>query len=64
MNCPKCYGKTTVRDCVNTSEENYRKRACASCGHIFFTIEFEAEDNENFKKVWGRNYRKHKKGVE
>ena len=59
MICPKCGGKTRVRDNVNNEEsnENYRKRVCQECGHKFYTVEFEVETDDHFKKSWSKNYR-------
>lgn len=57
MNCPLCNGNTRVTDCILMEEENYRKRKCKDCGKIFFTLEFEAIENEDFKKTWRKHYR-------
>jgi transcriptional regulator NrdR family protein len=63
MNCQKCGEKTLVKDCVHTNEENYRRRMCGSCGRVFYTIEFEVEQNEEFVRQWNNNYRKNKRSV-
>lgn len=59
MVCPKCGGKTTVFDSSFNSETNeyYRARRCRVCNHEFFTMEFEVEYNEQFKKDWNNNHR-------
>lgn len=56
--CPECNGPTAVNDVRHDSDMTYRKRKCTSCGHVFFTIEFEAEDTEQFRKEWGKVSRK------
>ena len=60
MRCQKCGCKTGVSDVVRVTDEVYRKRVCKSCGHKFFTIEFEAEQDQRFYETWHANYRKHK----
>ena len=60
MRCQKCGCETGVSDVVRVTDEVYRKRVCKSCGHKFFTIEFEIEQDENFYEAWHANYRKHK----
>jgi transcriptional regulator NrdR family protein len=61
MNCPKCSGRALVVDSVLAEEENYRKRRCLDCNHVFYTVEYEAVRNEEFREQWKRNYRKHEK---
>lgn len=55
MKCPKCGGEIKVC-CTTYTEENeiYRRRKCFSCGHVFYTMEFEVEENPAFRKEWGR----------
>lgn len=62
MKCPKCGEKTRIIDVANVPEtsEKYRKRECESCNHIFYTIEFEVENNEEFRKIWRTHSRKYK----
>jgi hypothetical protein len=43
-----------------TDDENYRKRKCKDCGKTCYTIEFEAIENEDFKKTWIKHYRRRK----
>lgn len=52
MQCPKCKDKAKIVDSVFTPThgETYRKRVCAGCGYIFFTIEFAVENNERFQR--------------
>ena len=59
MKCPKCGGKTRVTDNVNiiSTNERYRQRTCKECGHKFYTVEFEVEDDEQFRKTWIKNHR-------
>ena len=64
MKCSHCFGKTAVKDCVSTAEENYRKRLCLNCGHIFFTIEFEVENDEKLKNTWRKNDRRNRRKAE
>lgn len=60
MKCPKCGSeKVPVKDNVNnnTYNEVYRRRACANCGHNFYTVEFEVEANKRFKDEWKQHSR-------
>ena len=59
MLCPKCGGKTHICDNVSDTEtnENYRQRVCKECGHKFYTVEFEVEGDDRFKKSWWKNHR-------
>ena len=59
MTCPKCGSKTAVIDNVNNRSDNeyYRRRKCKDCGYRFYTLEFEAELDENFKSAWYGNHR-------
>lgn len=55
MNCPECFGEVKVYRTVYSEEnEVYRCRKCISCGHIFYTMEFEVETNSAFGKEWSR----------
>ena len=59
MNCPECGGKTTVWNISHTDRsENLRKRKCLDCGHRFNTIEFVVKNDETFKKLYTKFYRK------
>lgn len=59
MHCPKCNGKVGVLDTVYNTKDNeiLRKRKCHVCGHIFYTIEFEVENNDRLKEEWSTFYR-------
>ncbi len=59
MNCPKCNGKTTVTDVVSVNDvnEQYRKRKCVSCKHVFYTTEFEVEYTDDYADIWFENHR-------
>lgn len=53
MNCPKCNCKTRVTDVAHTdNNETYRRKRCSECGHVFFTIEFEADKDDAFWEDW------------
>ena len=54
MNCPKCDHKVRVIDTTTNFVDNeiYRIRKCPSCGHTYYTIEFEADMDDQFKKNW------------
>ena len=54
MKCPKCGGKFSPVKNTTVTEENevYRRRRCKSCGHTFYTIEFQVEENELFMNDW------------
>ena len=62
MHCPKCNGKVGVLDSTINPKDNeiFRKRKCNVCGHIFYTIEFEVEDNERFREEYNFFYRNKK----
>lgn len=57
MKCPECNEKTTVLDTRRAPQEVYRHRKCTSCGHTFYTVEYEVEDDEKFKKEYRKYYR-------
>lgn len=59
MKCPNCEGDVKVIDTVKNTDTNeiYRKRKCSVCGHVFFSIEFEVEQDERFKQEWLEHYR-------
>ena len=64
MNCPKCGGNVKVIDNAHTPQnEIYRRRRCSACKHIFYTLEFEVEYNDQVKKEWNEFVRtsKHKR---
>lgn len=56
MLCPKCGNKAVIFDVRNDTEENevYRHHKCTNteCNNIFFSIEFQVEEDENFIKKW------------
>lgn len=63
MKCPKCQGKVqTIYTAAANDEEIYRQKKCLTCGHTFFTIEFEVAYDEQFKKEWNKAIQKIKKG--
>ena len=53
MRCPKCNGINRVVDTITNRETNetYRMRKCL-CGHVFYTVEFEVEVNQQFSETW------------
>ena len=59
MNCPECNGKTHVLDVRHNIESNetYRKIKCNSCGFEMFSVEFEAEADDQFLKDWRKQSR-------
>lgn len=62
MVCPKCGGKIHVVDNVNTNEnETYRQKECRKCGHIFYTVEFEVDNDNSLKNTWKNNHRRNYK---
>lgn len=67
MNCPKCKSRAYVMDVVNNhvNQEAYRKKRCKKCGHVFFTVEFEVENDKVFMRKWFLNHRERsrKRGV-
>lgn len=62
MNCPKCNSSKTKRTgCVHTPDnEKYRQYECFDCKHLFYSVEFEVEPNEKFRKEWAK-YSRHGK---
>lgn len=52
--CPKCGSVADTIDSVFNPKhkELYRKRRCSKCGHVFFTVEFEAVHNKRFMRDW------------
>ena len=62
MVCPKCGGKIHVVDNVNTNEnETYRQKECRKCGYIFYTVEFEVDNDKSLKYIWKNNHRRNYK---
>lgn len=61
MLCKYCGGKTIVIDGAKNheQEEIYRCRVCIDCGMMFYTVEFPVEVDEQFRKAWVSNHRKH-----
>lgn len=59
MTCPDCGGKTRTVDTAQTqNNETYRRKKCLECGRLIFTIEYEVEPDEQYRKDWNMN-RKH-----
>lgn len=54
MYCPKC-NEAKLRNIKSVNvpwNEIYKQKKCLSCGHTFYTVEFEVEPNKRFKKEW------------
>ena len=67
MNCEKCGSKDVkVLDVVHNNDayEIYRKKQCKNCGRMFYTMEFEVEDDAVFMESWYEHYRKKPKKSE
>jgi transcriptional regulator NrdR family protein len=58
MTCPVCGGKNHVVDTRQDIDAVYRKRICKECGHEFFTVEFETESTDEFKRLARERYHK------
>lgn len=59
MECPKCGCVTRTIDIVHTPDnETLRKKRCPECKHISYSIEFESEYDDVFKKAWNKHYRR------
>lgn len=43
MNCPRCDGKTMVRQCYKREDHVKRERICTKCGLHFFTVEVDED---------------------
>ena len=63
MKCPKCGGKLFTLDTVNNPDdhETYRQLMCTMCGEQLYSVEFEAEDNIQFRETFNkyRNAKQH-----
>lgn len=55
MRCPKC-NSPSVTQCSTAHNdfynETYRLKSCDICGHIFYTVEFEAASTKKIKKCF------------
>lgn len=58
IKCPKCgvQSKSTLNAFDSDNNEAYRQRVCRNpeCGHIFFTIEFVVETNQELIDTWDK----------
>lgn len=56
MKCPKCNGKAKVTNTVHDYEnrETHRSRICLSCGHKFYSSEFETVPTARFELLFKR----------
>lgn len=54
MLCTECDGKTKVIDTRRNEFEVYRHRECTVCGHKFYTIEEELDEDRlsKLRYVW------------
>ena len=54
MKCPDCGGLLRGADILHIAEnnENFRRRICTKCGKVVYTVEFEVEPDERFRKEW------------
>ena len=57
MKCPICGNNTKVIDVRHDCESIGRKRECKTCGHIFYSVEFIAEQDDVFEKEWSKYHR-------
>ena len=59
MICPICNGDVYVIDTVHNEEQGelYRRRKCTGCGRMTYSIEYEVEWNDKFKKQWTKWHR-------
>ena len=57
--CPKCGAPASVKDVVMNTDDNeqYRKKECTECGHVFFTLEFEVEADDCLLENWYAHHR-------
>lgn len=49
MTCPKCGGKTEVKNSRSDEESVRRRRHCTGCGLNFFTVEYDQDMLEKIK---------------
>lgn len=56
MTCPKCGGRTSIKDTAynHKDREVYRKRECCDCHYVIYTMEYEIEPNEQFIRDWNK----------
>lgn len=52
MVCPDCGGKLTVVDTVRDEDDVYRRRKCAVCGRLVYTLESEVEADAKYHSNW------------
>ena len=67
MLCPKCNGKSKMKDGYLNKEFNeaFRLRECESCGHEFWTVEFSVTTSDkHFKRLYKNKINKEKKNKE
>ena len=66
MICPKCGGKSGVRDTIQNPDncETYRRLKCLECGNIFYTTESVIDYNETFGNKWAKYARHNDKNRE
>lgn len=56
MVCPLCGEKMLSERTIHIAHnELFRKRKCKNCGHTFYTVEFQAQLSESFKKEWNQH---------
>lgn len=59
MYCPKCGRVAGQLDHIVTDQkEIYRERYCKACDYKFYTVEYEVENNSQFKKEWRKYHKK------
>lgn len=62
--CPECGAPANVIDTVMNTDANeqYRKKICLECGHVFYTLEFTVEmDDDSILENWCAHHRQAKR---
>ena len=63
MDCSRCGGRTKVLDSRSVEEGTFRKRICEGCGRIFYTSEYEDDQDtgghDGIKAFWNKWRLKH-----
>lgn len=56
MICPKCNAKSSIVGSILNAGDNevYRRRKCRECGHIFYSVEFEVDDNVAYRDYFNK----------
>ena len=51
MICPKCGGRSKVKDSRPADDGTYRRRECLACGHLFTTYEISDVQKARYEQT-------------